>query len=149
VVSGAVSETWDEVYRGFYLAPYSEKLYRDVPAKTGGPKVKGVILESYELMSNMGLYQVAFIDKGRKDGVEEGMTFDVVRRADGALAASAHPGDSGYEDTNLPTEVVGRLVVTDVKDEASTCLIVKSAREFQPGDTVVTSGQANAAVSQR
>jgi hypothetical protein len=138
VVEGQVDQTWGEMYRGYYLAPYSEKLYRQVPPKPASADIKGVIVESSANLSNIGTWDVVFIDKGKRNGVEEGTTFNVVRRNDGASGMMKEPGEAGFYDPNLPEEIVGTIIAVDVKDEATTCLVQRSAHEFVPGDVVVS-----------
>jgi hypothetical protein len=149
VVSGLVEQTWDEIYRGYYLAPFSEKVTSAVPVKQADKLIKGTIIESMTQVMDLGEDMVVFVDKGSKDGLEAGNTMDVLRRADGATQSMRRPGDEGYEDTTLPWETVGRIMVVDVKENASTCLVLRSVREFLPGDVVVTTPPGNPKVSMR
>ncbi len=150
-VSGIIDNTWDEVNRGYYLTPYNDKVSRVIPTKPNSSKVKGNIIESLAELVNVGEDMVVFVDKGKKDGLEEGNTLDVVRRADGTVAQGLAPGQDGYEDPKLPWEVIGTLMVVDAKDSASTCLALRSMREFVPGDVVITPGAESgpAKVSER
>ncbi len=138
VVEGSIDQTWGEIYRGYYLAPYSEKLYRQVPVKAATADIKGVVVESDAALGNIAAWDVVFIDKGKRDGVEEGTAFNVVRRVDGAAGMLKEPGESGFYDANLPDQIVGSLYAVDVKDDASTCLGLRSTHEFVPGDVIIS-----------
>lgn len=139
VVSAVIDSTFDEIHRGDYLAPYSDKLAKAVPVKPNSRKIEGVIIDSLNEESELGESQVVFIDRGRRDGIEEGNVLEVTRRTDGLVPLTRHPGETGYEDGRLPVELVGKLLVVDAKEGASTCMIIKSLRELAPGDRWNTS----------
>lgn len=140
VVEGMIDQTWGEIYRGYYLAPYSDKPFHQVSPKPSATQIKGVVVDSGPELEHIGAWEVVFIDKGKRDGVEEGTEFRVVRRSDGSTQMMKSPGDPGFYDPGLPEEVIGLMITVDVKEEAATCLVLKSAHEFVPGDVVESLG---------
>jgi hypothetical protein len=152
IVTAVVDGSFDEIRRGDYLAPYSDKLSKAVAVKATTRKVEGVIIDSMNEEKELGQNQVVFIDRGRRDGIEEGNILEVTRRTDGLGPLTRRPGEAGYEDGRLPVEAVGRLLVVDTKEGASTCMILKSMRELSAGDrwtTVTTPGGEPQPVSLR
>ena len=89
-----------------------------------------------EVLTQIAEQNVVFIDKGKVDGVEEGNVFQVIRSGDpyGLPLTKAHL--SQPNDPSLPAEVMGELMVIDVKETTSTALVMKSRRELLIGDAV-------------
>jgi hypothetical protein len=138
-VTGVIDGAFDEIKRGDYLAPYTDKLSRLVTPKTNGVDVKGYILDNLgDQKTFYGQNMTVFVDKGRKDGVEDGNIFTVIRQVDGTVGISGHPGEDSFYDKSLPGEVVGKLMVVDAKDTVSTCIALANSKELFPGDRVET-----------
>ncbi|MBS2030575.1 MAG: LysM peptidoglycan-binding domain-containing protein [Deltaproteobacteria bacterium] len=151
LAEGVIDHTFDEIHRGDYLAPYSDKLSKQVAEKTASRPVEGVVVDSLADVPFMGEADLVFVDKGKRDGLEEGNVLAVTRQQDGVTAMMLKPGEAGYEDSRLPPREVGRLMVLDAKDGASTCLVLRSIREFLPGDkfTALTTSASTGPVSLR
>ncbi len=64
--------------------------------------------------------------------MEEGNTFKVLRSGD----RSREPPDRPIYDARLPLEVVGALVVFDVKERNSSAFVARSLFELYVGDRV-------------
>jgi hypothetical protein len=93
-----------------------------------------------DIMTMLGEQHVVFVDKGRADGVEEGNVFRVVRSGDlYGVAPGVIPNDP-----SLPKEIVGDLMVIDVKETTSTALVTRSLRELAIGDRVEMRAAAGA-----
>jgi hypothetical protein len=88
----------------------------------------------------IGEQHIVFIDKGKNDGVEEGNVFRVVRSGDMYGRAT---GDIPY-DPSLPKEIVGDLLVVDVKDTTSTALVTRSLTDLIIGDRIEMHAAAGA-----
>jgi hypothetical protein len=130
VIIGRCSEP---IERGDLLGPWTEKLLRPVSQRPNGRDVDGHIVGAQvDILTQLGEQHVVFVDKGKNDGVEEGNVFRVVRSGDLLnLDRGAIPNDAHF-----PKEVVGNLLVVDVKDTTSTALITRSLRELAIGDRV-------------
>lgn len=76
--------------------------------------------------------QVIYIDRGRADGVQSGTTFWVVRRGDGLTFRSDD------DDTALPDEVIGRLVVFSADEHVSTAVMTEQAVDVEVGDRITS-----------
>ncbi len=137
-----VTAAFDPIERGDYLAPWTDKLLKRVPLRPNQKSLDGVIVATQSaLVSQIGEHHVVFVDKGRADGVEDGNTFAVLRSGD----PYGEPPATPQNDPTLPREVIGNLLVIDVKEHASAALVSRSLRELFVGDQVemrVASGKA-------
>lgn len=131
VATLVVKASYDTIERGDLLGPWTEKLVKAVQAKPNQASLDGVILAIHpSILNSAGEYDVVYVDKGRNDGVEEGNTFEVVRSGD----LYGQPVNRPVHDSALPREVVGSLLVFDVKDHASTAVVRRSIFELMAGD---------------
>jgi LysM domain-containing protein len=128
-----VAQAFDPIERGAMLGPWAEKVYRPVPRKANRQALEGrIIATSSEALSTVGEHHVVFVDKGARDGVEQGNVFTVVRSGDPyGLPAFQIPWDP-----SLPKEDVANLLVIDVKERASAALITRSRIELLVGERV-------------
>jgi LysM domain len=132
-VTVIIGQTNEPIERGDLLGPWTERLLRPVAQRPNRRDLAGHILAAQiDIMTMLGEQHVVFVDKGRADGVEEGNVFRVVRSGDlYGLAADVIPNDP-----KLPKEIVGDLMVIDVKETTSTALVTRSLRELAIGDRV-------------
>lgn len=132
-VTVVIGMTNEPIERGDLLGPWTEKFLRPVQQRPNARDLNGIIVASQiDVMTMLGEQHVVFVDKGRADGVEEGNVFRVVRSGDPMGKAP----DALLDDPRLPKEIVGDLLVIDVKESTSTALITRSLRELNIGDRV-------------
>lgn len=121
---GQITEAYAPIERGDKVAPFTD-WGEAVEIKPNTKTVKAVVADTYEeYATTLGEYHLAFIDKGRGDGVEAGNTFDVIRNED-AVTGESFKG---------PDEIVGRIIILDARDGVSTGLITMSHSEIMVGD---------------
>jgi hypothetical protein len=106
----------------------SQKIY--LPENT--PQISGSILRSEERLELMGEYSIAFIDKGKQDGVTEGQQFRVYIQE----SVKLNPKDK--KKTPLPPVVVGTFIVLHTEQNTATVLVLASNIEFTPGTKFAT-----------
>jgi hypothetical protein len=129
VITGA----YDAIDRGDYLGPWSEKLVKAIQVRPNQASVDGYIVAvTPSVLTSVGEANVVYLDRGQADGVEEGNTFKVLRSGD----RSKEPPDRPIYDARLPLEVVGTLVVFDVKERNSSAFVARSLFELYVGDRV-------------
>lgn len=140
-VTVIIGQTNEPIERGDLLGPWTERLLRPVAQRPNTRDLTGHILAAQvDIMTMLGEQHVVFVDKGRVDGVEEGNVFRVVRSGDlYGLAPGAIPNDPSF-----PKEIVGDLMVIDVKETTSTALVTRSLRELAIGDRVEMRAAAGA-----
>jgi hypothetical protein len=128
-----ITAAYDPIDRGDYLGPWSEKLVKSIQVRPNQASLDGYIVAvTPSVLTSMGENNVVYLDKGQADGVEEGNTFQVLRSGD---RSKEHPSHPSY-DSSLPVEVVGTLVVFDVKERNSTAFVARSLFELYVGDRV-------------
>jgi len=132
-VTVEIGVTNDSIERGDLLGPWAEKFLRPVQQRPNGRDLSGYIVGSQvDILTMVGEQHVVFVDKGRADGVEEGNVFRVVRNGDPyRVTMNTIPYDP-----SLPKEIVGDLLIIDVKETTSTALVTRSLRELSIGDRV-------------
>ena len=125
------------IERGALLGPWVEKPYRPVKGRAATRDVDGFIVGTrMEVLTQIAEQSVVFIDKGTADGVEEGNVFKVMRSGDPYGLPLTREQLSPPNDPSLPAEVLGELMVIDVKETTATALVMKCRRELLIGDQV-------------
>ena len=128
-----IGQTFEPIERGAMLGPWTQKFLRPVDRKPNRQAVEGrIIAAQVDVVTQIGEHHVVFLDRGEKDGVEEGNVFTVVRSGD-QYGKDPH---APTWDPNLPKEAVGDLLVIDVKEKASAALVTRSLKELMIGDRV-------------
>lgn len=95
--------------------------------------VEAAIIGSYrDSISGMSFGDVAYIDRGRADGVELGNIFDVYSFVDRGTQRKITPS---------PTYKIGELTVINLTDNFATVLITASSNEIALGSIAVTRTQ--------
>lgn len=134
LVTAQIVENWDEIRRGDLIGPFGEQFGRSVSLRPNDKELKGFVLAALEPdMTMMGEHHQILIDRGSADGVQLGNTFTVIRQNDGLKGSFIYPQRSNEE---YPVEDVAVCMTVEVKDRASTCLLMRSLREVVAGDRV-------------
>jgi hypothetical protein len=130
--TGEIGKSFNTIERGDLVGPFGERFLRNVVRKDADRNLDGYIIASFvPSLMNLGQDAMVFIDRGRRDGVQEGNVFNVLIRRDGL--------EFNYDErwmTQYPIEDIGKVIVVDAKETASEALIINSARELQVGDHV-------------
>ncbi len=134
-----ITQTFEPIERGALLGPWTERFVKQVARRPNTATLTGAIIGAQqEILTQLGEHHVVFLDKGKNDGVVEGNVFKVVRSGD----PYGGPMASAEWDDNLPKEVIGDLLVIDVKDHGSTALVTRSLVELYVGDRIEMSPDA-------
>ncbi|MHB1845150.1 MAG: LysM peptidoglycan-binding domain-containing protein [Deltaproteobacteria bacterium] len=132
MVTAQIEKSFSTIERGDLIGPWGEKFLRNVLHKEADRTLAGyVVAAMMPEQLNIGEYDTVFIDRGRRDGVQEGNEFSVLERKDGM-----DPTLGRRWDTSMPIEVIGRGLVVDAKETSAEVVIVNSVREIEVGDTV-------------
>ncbi len=133
VALGEIGQVNGSVTRGDHLGP-AVSLERSIQPVPNAKELSGVILATQlEQQQWIADDHVVFVDKGAKDGVQRGNTFDVVQSGDGLDELRLQ---GATQEKNLPAEVVAELMVFDVRENSSAAMVVKCLREVAVGDRV-------------
>lgn len=149
-VRAQISYTYNAMYRGDYIGPPGEQMTLTVaPVPNTNPHdLEGAVVAAIDpyIVVNASRSQVV-ADLGSADGVQQGNTFTIVRQAD---PAEQGVDPAAHQDPRLPMEIVGRCIAAEVKEHASTCMLLRTVREIVPGDRLVLfSPSSKASVSTR
>jgi hypothetical protein len=136
-VTLVITSSLDPIERGALLGPWTEKPFRPVRSRAATKDLDGFVVGTrLEVLTQIAEQNVVFIDKGKVDGVEEGNVFKVMRSGDPYGLPLTKEQFSPPNDPTLPAEVLGELMVIDVKETTSTALVMKCRRELLIGDVV-------------
>ncbi|MFO0727007.1 MAG: LysM peptidoglycan-binding domain-containing protein [Myxococcota bacterium] len=125
--SGIVERAYRPIERGDWVAPFPESFRARVAPVPATASAKGYIIETMEAAKvAVGEHDVIFIDRGRAQGVQAGNVFTVLHRGDKFTG----------ETEGFPLEDVGKAMVVDVRENASTAVVIRSIYELSVGDKV-------------
>lgn len=137
-----IAQAFEPIERGALLGPWTQKFYRAVERRANKQALSGTIVGAQvDILTQLGQHHVVFIDRGERDGVQEGNVFTVLRSGDQYAQDPHRP----TWDERLPIEAVGELMVVDVKEHASTALVTKSLKELVIGDRIEARPDAGSA----
>ena len=148
-VRARISYTSQVMYRGDYVGPAGEQMVLTVApvANSNAKELEGAIVAAMDpdIAVNAEHSQVV-VDLGSADGVVQGNTFTIVRQAD-PLEQGVDPALN--QDPKLPLEEIGRCIAAEVKEHASTCMLLRTVREIVPGDRILMFPPGKTRVSAR
>jgi hypothetical protein len=122
-----VVTAWDSVFRGDYAGVIDEEKIELVEYVPNSVEVKGYVVDSAGADSiSLGGHVLVFVDKGESDGIKAGNVFSVVRSHDPLT------GDT----KGLTDEVIGKILVSDVRSKSSAGILVYSNRAVVRGDRI-------------
>jgi len=113
------------------LMPYKHRLPQ-VPMNPSPPGLEGSIIESEEHHGIFGENAIAFIDKGKSEGVEPGQLYWIFKQEKYRI----NPDDQS--EVTLTPVILGELLVLHTENTTATVMITDSRRSIQAGDKIVT-----------
>ncbi|MCB9526493.1 MAG: LysM peptidoglycan-binding domain-containing protein [Myxococcales bacterium] len=125
-----VTDSYVEMERGDLLMPERAHNVRIAP-KQNLIDLEGYVVDDLRPIQNIGTFNVVFIDRGEKDGIQVGNRIFVFRKGDDYLDLD----DEARE--KLPSEQIGELLVVDTQGRTATALVTREAREIHRGDKLV------------
>lgn len=126
--------------RGDRVTVYTPKIER-ITKTFNSRIIEAAIVGTFSLnQSIIGMGDVAYLDRGRADGVEMGNVFEVYGFKDRAL---------GVNITDQPTYKTGELTVISLTDNFATVVVSNSIRDFYAGDIAITKTKESALRSQQ
>jgi hypothetical protein len=156
IARGHLIESLDVVERGDKIGPVGRR-FDVVPPKRNDSNIEARVLTSLYPHEVIGQNQIAFIDRGSKDGLAPGNRLFLVRRGDAwrrtlettttmartrvrtdvpeHVATDVTPLHGKTED--FPDEVTGELRVLRADEYSSVTLVVSTRFEIEPGDRAV------------
>jgi len=130
-VLGRVIGAYRPIKIGDMLMPYKHRLPQ-VTMNPSPPGLEGSIIESEEHHVIFGENSIAFIDKGKSEGVEPGQLYWILK-----LEKYRINPDNESEVTLTPV-LLGELLVLHTENTTATVMITDSRRSIQAGAEIVT-----------
>lgn len=129
---GIIYKSFKEVEPGDLLVPYQEIKRKNVALKMVSRPLSGYLVESATGNSALADGDIVYLDLGRSHGAEPGNLLYVVRKVEiEKMMVDRYVGE-------LPSEVVGALVIVEVGNNTSTAIIVKSIDAIFKGYAVLS-----------
>ena len=131
---GTVIESYRPINLEDKLMPY----YRRIPEvilKDSPKGLEGKIIEAEDHNRIIGDQMIAFIDKGKKDGVQPGQFYNVYYR----VAEQLHPKKK--EKVLLLPVDFAELLVIHTENTTATVIVTKADKEFEPGSKIRSPAQ--------
>ena len=128
-VLGRIVASYRPIKVGDLLMPY----YRRLPSINMQPTPKGLegrIIVSEEHEGIFGESAIAFIDKGRQEGVKPGQLYTIYKQE----AYRINPKDT--EKTTLTPVLLGELLVLLAEETTATVVITDSRQAIEPGNRI-------------
>ncbi len=126
---GTIIEAYRPIALEDMLMPYYRRLPK-VIIKDSPKGMKGRIIDSEEHNRLIGHNMIAFMNKGRKDGVQPGQFYNVYYQ----VKERIHP--KGRSKTLLLPVDFAELLVIHIEDTTATVIVTNADKEFEPGATL-------------
>lgn len=134
VAVGRIKRAFREIEAGYYVGPYTPHRVK-IRVQRNEALVKGYVLRATASVSLVGQFFQIFVNKGRRDGVRLGNTFDLYRKGGAVRGDFANPNLRGVN----VRQKIGTAVVIDVRHKTCVAVVTQSAVEIQSGDLAETS----------
>jgi len=126
-----IVKAFDAIERGFFIREYV-KTENNIKIIESTAEIKATIITGYDPTTFYGPSYIVYVDKGSKDGLENGMMLTVHRRGDGLQKL-----DKKVKESQLPYEMIGELVIMQTYEETAVAVITKSLTGLEAGDSAI------------
>ncbi|RMF19496.1 MAG: LysM peptidoglycan-binding domain-containing protein [Candidatus Dadabacteria bacterium] len=123
--------SFDAIEEDMHLVAY-QPMPKEIVPRALPKRVQGKILHAGDGQSMVAAWQIVYVDRGQRDGIEPGTMFRIERDFEPRRRKRKEP----YH--HLPPKQLGVGVAIDVGERTSTVLIVRSASEIEAGDRILT-----------
>ena len=130
-VLGRIIGAYRPIKIGDQLLPYAHKLSQ-VAINPSPPGLEGSIIESEEHHGIFGEDAIAFINKGKSEGVEPGQLYWIFKQEKYRI----NPDKKG--EVTLTPVILGELLVLHTENTTATAIITDSRNAIQAGDRIIT-----------
>jgi hypothetical protein len=127
-----INLSFKEVEPGDLLVPYQPIKRKLIPLKMASRPLRGYIVESASGANAIAASDVVYLDIGAQQGVEAGNMLYIIRKVNiEKMMVERYVGE-------LPSEVVGALVVVETGNKTATAIVVKSIDAIFKGYEIVS-----------
>ena len=128
---GKIIKSYRPIFVNDKLMPYNRRATR-IALQKSQEGIQGRIIEGEEHQTMIGDTTIAFIDKGKADGIKPGQFYSLYYEDEHRVRT-----DSGDQAIFTPVDF-GELLVIHIEDTTSTVLITRTEKEFGAGTTIRT-----------
>jgi hypothetical protein len=130
VARGTLVDTVYPIERGARVSAFVHQFKRVEP-RPSDVTLEARVIGTFAPNQLLGAGHFVVLNRGKRDGVEVGNRTFVIRRGDG-YRANLQKWE--IHDPESPKEVVGEILVVDVRDNASVAWIARSSKELKVGE---------------
>lgn len=130
VARGTLADTVFPIERGSRVSPFVHQFKRVEP-RPSDVNLEARVIATFEPNIMLGSGHFVVLNRGKRDGVQVGNRTFVIRRGDGYRGKLE---SWEIHDPESPKEVVGEILVVDVRDDASVAWIARSTKELKVGE---------------
>jgi LysM repeat protein len=130
VARGTLMDTVVPIERGARVSPFVHQFKRIEP-RPSDVNLEARVIATFEPNMLLGTGHFVVLNRGKRDGVQVGNRTFVIRRGDGYRA---NLEEWEIHDPESPKEVVGEILVLDVRDDASVAWIARTNKELKVGE---------------
>jgi hypothetical protein len=130
VARGTLADTVIPIERGERVSAFVRQFKRIEP-RPSDVNLEARVIATFEPNILLGAGHFVILNRGRQDGVQVGNRTFVIRRGDG-YRATLEVWEK--HDPKMPKEVVGEILVLEVRDNASVAWIARATKELKVGE---------------
>lgn len=130
IARGTLVDTAVPIERGERVSAFVRQFKRIEP-RPSDVSLEARVIATLEPNILLGSGHFVILNRGKKDGVQAGNRTFVIRRGDG-YRATLEAWDK--HDPTMPKEVVGEILVLEVRDTASVAWIARTTKELKVGE---------------
>jgi hypothetical protein len=130
VARGTLVDTVVPIERGARVSPFVRQFKR-IEQRASDVNLEARVIATFEPNILLGSGHFVVLNRGKRDGVQVGNRTFVIRRGDG-YRANLEKWEK--HDPNSPREVVGEILILDVRDDASVAWIARANKELKVGE---------------
>lgn len=130
VARGMLVDTVLPIERGARVSPFVRQ-FRRIEPKPSAVNLEARVIATFATTQLLSAGTFVVLNRGKRDGVEVGNRTFVIRRGDGYRGTL---GEWESHDPGSPREVVGEILVVEVRDSASVAWIARSSKELRVGE---------------
>jgi len=130
VARGTLVDTVLPIERGARVSPFVHQFKRIEP-RPSEVNLEARVVATFEPNMLLGPGHFVVLNRGKRDGIQVGNRTFVIRRGDGYRA---NLESWEIHDPESPREVVGEILVVDVRDDAAVAWVARSNKELKVGE---------------
>ena len=130
VARGTLVDTVNPIERGARVSAFVRQ-FKSIEPRPSTVNLEARVIATFAASTLLSAGDFVVLNRGKRDGVQVGNRTFVIRRGDGYRGTLE---SWEVHDPESPREVVGEILVVDVRDDASVAWIARSNKELRVGE---------------